>query len=134
GTISDSDLRSVADSMDEGRAALKRNNLDGAIQIFTKVLKYPENQYSAEAQELLGLAHQKGRQLSEARAEYEDFLRRYPSGEQSERVRQRLAGIVTANDESSALLRTPNKVPAGAPPIGRFAPINETVWTLVGSA
>jgi hypothetical protein len=134
GTISESDLRAVAGWMDEGRAALRRNNPGGAIQLFTKILKYPENQYSAEAQELLGLARQKNGQLGEARAEYEDFLRRYPSGEQSERVRQRLAGIVTANDESSAVLRTPNKVPAGAPPIGRFAPSNETVWTLVGSA
>ncbi|HWN50509.1 MAG TPA: hypothetical protein VNO18_11920 [Xanthobacteraceae bacterium] len=134
GTMSESDLRAVAGWMDEGRAALRHNNPGGAIQLFTKILKYPENQYSAEAQELLGLARQKSGQLGEARAEYEDYLRRYPSGEQSERVRQRLAGIVTANDESSALLRTPNKVPAGAPPIGRFAPINETVWTLVGSA
>ena len=134
GTISESDLRAVAGWMDEGRAALRRNNPGGAIPLFTKILKYPENQYSAEAQELLGLARQKSGQLGEARAEYEDYLRRYPSGEQSERVRQRLAGIVTANDDASAVLRTPNKVPPGSPPIGRFAPSNETVWTLVGSA
>jgi hypothetical protein len=134
GTISESDLRAVAAWMDEGRAALRHNNFGGAIQLFTKILKYPENQYSAEAQELLGLARQKSGQLAEARAEYEDYLRRYPSGEQSERVRQRLAGIVTANDQPGALLRTPNKAPAGAPPIGRFAPTNETVWSLVGSA
>jgi hypothetical protein len=133
GTISDSDLRSVAASMDEGRAALKRNNLGDAIQIFTKVLKYPENQYSAEAQELLGLAHQKGRQLSEARAEYEDFLRRYPSGEQSERVKQRLAGI-TAIGEPSTPLHAPNGLAVKAPPIGKFAQTRETNWTLVGSA
>jgi tetratricopeptide (TPR) repeat protein len=134
GTISDSDLRAVAAWMDEGRAALKRNNLGGAIQLFTKVLKYPENQYSAEAQELLGLAHQKGRQLGEARAEYEDFLRRYPNGEQSERVRQRLAGIVTAIGEPSTPLHAPNGLPVGTPPIGKFAQSRETTWTLMGSA
>jgi hypothetical protein len=134
GAISESDLRAVAGWMDEGRAALRHNNPGGAIPIFTKILKYPENQYSAEAQELLGLAHQKSGHLREARAEYEDYLRRYPSGEQSERVRQRLAGIVTANDEVGAVLRTPSRPPDGAPPIGRFAPSNETVWTLVGSA
>jgi len=132
GKISESDLRAVAAWMDEGRAALRRNNPAAAIQLFTKILKYPENQYSAEAQELLGLARQKSGQLREARAEYEDYLRRYPSGEQSERVRQRLAGIVTANDESNPL-RTPNKAPAGLP-VGKFAPTNETTWTLVGSA
>jgi tetratricopeptide (TPR) repeat protein len=134
GAISEADLRTVAGWMDEGRAALRHNNPAGAIQIFRKILKYPENQYSAEAQELLGLAYQKSGQLHEAKAEYEDYLRRYPSGEQSERVRQRLAGIVTANDESSAVLREPGRLPSGAPPIGRFAPVNETVWTLVGSA
>jgi TolA-binding protein len=101
GAVSDSDLRTIAAWMDEGRAALRHNNLGGAIQLFTKVLRYPENQYSAEAQELLGLARQKNGQLGDARAEYEDYLARYPSGEHSERVRQRLAGIVTANSEPS---------------------------------
>jgi TolA-binding protein len=102
GTISDSDLRAVAASMDEGRTALKHNNLGSAIQLFAKVVKYPENQYSAEAQELLGLAQQKAGRFGEARAAYEDYLRRYPSGEQSERVRQRLAGVLTTNDQSGA--------------------------------
>jgi len=132
--ISESDLRAVAAWMDEGRAALRRNSLGGAIQYFTKVLKYPENQYSAEAQELLGLARQKGRQLGEARAEYEDFLRRYPSGEQSERVRQRLAGIVTAIGEPSTPLHAPNRAPVGVPPVDKFVPTRETTWTLLGSA
>ena len=134
GAISESDLRTLAGVMDEGRAALRHNNLGEAIQLFTKVLKYPENQYSADALELLGLAHQKSGQLAQARADYEDYLRRYPSGKQSERVGQRLAGVVTANEDSSAPLRMPTKVADGAPPIGRFAPVKETVWTLVGSA
>ncbi len=134
GRISDSDFRGVAASMDEGRAALKRNNFRGAIQLFMKVLIYPENQYSAEAQELLGLARQKGGQLAEARAIYEDFLLRYPGGEQSERVRQRLSGIITAIGEPSTPLRTPNGQPLGTLPIGKFALTHETTWTLVGNA
>ena len=68
GAISDSDLRVAAAAMDEGRTALKHNNLGSAIQLFAKVLKYPENQYSAEAQELMGLAYQKAGKLIEARA------------------------------------------------------------------
>src|SRR5262249_20444090 len=94
--ISDSDLRVVAASMDEGRAALTRCSFREAIQLFRKVIGYPENQYSAEAQEFLGLSLQKTGQLKEAQAVYEDYVRRYPSGEASERVKQRLAGIVTA--------------------------------------
>jgi len=126
GTISNLDLRAVAAAMDEGRTALKHDNLGSAIQLFVKVLKYPENQYTAEAQELLGLAYQKGGKLLEARAAYEDYLRRYPSGEQSDRVRQRLAGIVTANGGPSRSLK--------ALPVDKFTPSRATTWSLVGSA
>jgi hypothetical protein len=132
GTISDADLRSAAARMDEGRAALKHNDFGSAIQLFAKVLKYPENQYSAEAQELLGLAHQKGGQLSAARADYEDYLRRYPSGEQSERVRQRLAGIVTIGDPGPPL-QASNGLPGGMLPIGKFAQTRVANWTFVAS-
>ena len=134
GKISDSDLRVVAAWTDEARAALRKNNFGAAIQLLAKILKYPENQYSAEAQELLGVARQKNGQLAEARAEYEDYIRRYPNGEESERVRQRLAGIVTANGEPNAPLHTSNGRPVGMPPTDRFAPPRETTWTLVGSA
>jgi TolA-binding protein len=134
GKISDSDLRAVAAWADEARAALRKNNFGGAIQLLVRILKYPENQYSAEAQELLGVARQKNGQLDEARAEYEDYLRRYPSGEQSERVKQRLAGIVTANGEPNMPLHAPSGQPVGMPPADRFAPSRETTWTLVGSA
>lgn len=134
GKMSDADLRNAAASMDESRAALRKNNFVGAIQLLTKVLKYPENQYSAEAQELLGVARQKSGQIAAARAEYEDYLRRYPNGEQSDRVRQRLAGIVTASGDPGELLRAPSGQLAGMPPTDRFALSRETTWTLVGSA
>ena len=112
GRISDQDLRAVAGWMDEARAALHKSNLGAAIQLLTKILKYPESEYSAEAQELLGVARQKSGQLAEARAEFEDYLRRYPTGEPSERVRQRLAGIETANGEPNANGKPPaNRAP-----------------------
>jgi hypothetical protein len=125
GTISAADLRVIAAAMDEGRTALKHNDPGSAIQLFEKVLKYRQNQYSAEAEELLGLAYQRGGKLAEARAAYEDYLRRYPSGEQRERVRQRLDGIITANGES---------VPLKALPADRFTKAGVTSWSLVGSA
>ena len=92
GKISDADLRIAAAAMDEARAALEKKNFNGAIALLTKVLRYPENKYSAEAQELLGLARQRNGQPDAARAAYEDYLRRYPRGEGAERVQQRLAG------------------------------------------
>jgi hypothetical protein len=129
GRISPQDLRSVAAWMDEGRAALHKNNPRGAIQLFSRILGYPENQYSAEAQEFLALAYQKNGQTAEARAQYEDYLRRYPIGEASDRVRQRLTAIAP-NGEASGPLRTP---PAMLP-AGKFTRSGETTWTLVGSA
>jgi hypothetical protein len=132
GTISASDLRVAAAAMDEGRAAIEHNNFREAIKLFKKVLDLPENQYSAEAQELLGLSYQKNGQLAEARAAYEECLRRYPSGEMSDRVKQRLAGIMTAQSKDMAPLRDPVEGPVKALPTDRFTRTNETNWTLVG--
>jgi hypothetical protein len=130
GPISEADLRVAGASMDEGRAALKRGSFRDAGTLFTKVLGLPENQYSAEAQELLGFARQKNGQVAEARGIYEDYLRRYPSGEGNERVRQRLAGLVTQDDKMAALRDAPT--PVKALPIGKFTKSNETTWSLTG--
>ncbi len=133
GRISDVDLRIVAASMDEARAALEKKKFDGAIRLLNKALSYPENKYSAEAQELLGLARQRNGQPDAAKAVYEDYLRRYPRGEGSERVQQRLAGLVTAFGEPGAKLRTPMRQ-LGAPPLGsQFQPAGGTAWTFSGS-
>ena len=133
GKISDADLRIVAASMDEARAALKKHNFKGAMALLTKALSYPENEYSAEAQELLGLAHQKNGDLAAAKAQYEDYLRRYPRGDGAERVQQRLAGLVTAAGEPGEKLRTPARQ-FGTPPLGsQFQPGSATQWTFSGS-
>jgi Flp pilus assembly protein TadD len=132
GAASDADVRAAAAAMDEGRAALKRGNFRDAIALFNKVLAFPENPSSAEAQELVGVSYQKNGQPAQARAAYEECLRRYPSGEMAERVRQRLAGIATAQDDVAAALRAPAELPGKALPIGKFTKTNETTWTLVG--
>ena len=79
GAISEADLRAAAAAMDEARAASRKGNHAAAIPMLAKVLKYPENEHSADAQELLAVARHKAGQLAEARAEYEDYLRRYPT-------------------------------------------------------
>jgi hypothetical protein len=133
GAISDAELRAAAASMDEGRAALRRGKSRDAIALFVKVLSLPDNLYTAEAEELLGVARQKNGQLAEARIAYENYLRHYPGGEGSERVRQRLAGLVTAQDDRTAALREPGQGPVKALPIGKFTKTNETTWSLTGS-
>ncbi len=129
--LSEADTRVAEASMDEARAAIKKGNFAGAIAILRRVLKFPENSTSAEAQELLGVARQKSGDTAGAQAEYEDYLRRYPSGEGSERVRQRLAALLTASAPER-----PRDRPAGGPDAGpvKAAPSGETRWSISGSA
>ncbi|WP_315766582.1 MULTISPECIES: tetratricopeptide repeat protein [unclassified Bradyrhizobium] len=133
-SLTEADIRLIEGSMDEARAAVRKGNFSSAIAILRRVLKYPENSASAEAQELLGVAFQKSGQTAAAQAEYEDYLRRYQSGEGSERVRQRLAAILTA---TSSAPERPRDMPAGSPdtlPVKAGTPTGETRWSVSGSA
>lgn len=91
--------------MDEARGYLKKGNTAKAIERFNKILSLPETTVTAEAQEFLGVARQRGGDLAEAAAEFEDYLAHYPTGEGSERVRQRLAGVRTAEGKSQPKLK-----------------------------
>jgi tetratricopeptide (TPR) repeat protein len=132
--LSAADERIVEASMDESRAAIRKGKPVQAIEILKSVLKYRENSASAEAQELLGVARQKAGQVAEAQAEYEDYLRRYPNGEASERVRQRLAAILTAtgNVPIGPRDRSAAGVEPGVPK--KSVPSGETRWSVSGSA
>ncbi|MCP3984690.1 MAG: hypothetical protein GY723_09885 [bacterium] len=89
----------------EGRSALAGGQQDRAVQLFTKVLSFPENASTPEALEWLGLARERKGQLAHARAEYETYLERYPEGEGAQRVRQRLDALITARAEPPTPLR-----------------------------
>lgn len=93
--------------MDEGRAALKRAEYATAAAKFSKILKLPENDSSADAEEMLGVTRQKSGDKAAARAAYEDYLTRYPAGEGADRVRQRRDAIVTAMGEGQPALKAP---------------------------
>ncbi len=95
-----------ASASDDARVAMKQHDYPRAIQLLTKALKSSENARSPETQELLGVAYQKNKQTAEARAVYEDYLHRYPTGAGAEGVRQRLDGIITAEMPKSERLRS----------------------------
>ncbi|VAW03853.1 hypothetical protein MNBD_ALPHA05-249 [hydrothermal vent metagenome] len=76
-----------------------------AIQLLTKALTFEENSASPDARELLGLARQKNGQLAHAKAEYEEYLKRYPDGDGASRVRQRLSALLTAGKAAPPELR-----------------------------
>ena len=95
----------LAGLMKEAAAAMTAGNVRRAVQLYTKVLQSSGDEYRQEAQELLGLARERNKQLAHAKAEYEEYLRRYPEGEGAERVRQRLAGLLTARARPKEKLR-----------------------------
>lgn len=88
--------QAVADLMEQARQAMIGGDPGKAIQLYTKLLDSPNNKFSREALELLGLARERNGQLAQAKAAYEKYLILYPEGEDSERVKQRLAALVTA--------------------------------------
>lgn len=130
----DEDLKQIEAAMDEGRAALKKNNFAEAVKLFSNVLRYAEHKHSAEAQELLGVAFLKAGKPAQAQAEFDDYLRRYRTGEGSERVRQRLAGVVTATGGARERLEPGADLARGVRAGDKRLADRETKWTISGSA
>ncbi len=83
--------------LDAGRQAMIDGDYPRAIRLFTAAVESGDRQVRKEALELLGLARERNHQLAHARANYEKYLKLYPKGPDAERVRQRLAGVLTAN-------------------------------------
>ena len=87
-----------ADLLLSGRTALSSGDNVKAIQMFNRLLNLPQNEYSQEAQELVGLAREKNGEIEKAKAEYELYLNLYPNAEGADRVRKRLAGLQVIKD------------------------------------
>ena len=80
----------------EARTALEKHQYPEAVDLFSRLLRQPEYPQRADAQELIGLARERAGQLAQAKAEYEEYLRRYPNGAGAERVRGRLRALIEA--------------------------------------
>jgi len=91
--------------MKQGSKALSDKKYSFAIKTFSKLLRYPENRYSMDSQEFLGFARELKGQAAYARTEYERYLSLYPESSGADRVRQRLAGLLTARRKPSKGLR-----------------------------
>ena len=133
GKISEENIKIVEASMDEARAAIKSGKFEVSLHLLRKVLRFSENKYSAEAQELVGVAQQKAGHLVEARAAFEAYLQRYSRGEDADRVRQRLAGILTATGGAQVPLITDAKSRTAKEKKNKFASDDEMHWTQAGS-
>jgi tetratricopeptide (TPR) repeat protein len=84
----------------KAKTAFNRRDYATAIPLLTRLLEQPEHPRRAEAQELLGLARERSRQIAHAKAEYEEYLRRYPDGPAANRVRERLRALRLAARKS----------------------------------
>jgi SPOR domain len=76
--------------LEAARQALRAHQYPETVQMLTKLQRQPEFPERAEVQELLGLTRERSGEIAQAKAEYEEYLRRYPQGAAADRVRTRL--------------------------------------------
>lgn len=81
----------------EARKAMRAHHYADAVQLLTKLQRQPEFPERSQAQELLGLARERSGEVAQAKAEYEEYLRRYPNGPAAERIRARLRILRSAS-------------------------------------
>jgi hypothetical protein len=86
----------IAALLAEANEAMLGANYDRSIQIYTRLLEEPEFDARREARERLGIARERKGQTAQAKIEYEAYLAEFPSGPDSQRVQQRLAGLTNA--------------------------------------
>ena len=77
----------------QAQSAFDGGDYSGATESLNKLLNLPPNGSSRKAQELAGLARLNAGDKVRAAAEFELFLKLYPSGDDSDRVRQLLASL-----------------------------------------
>lgn len=82
--------------MERARQAMIDKKYKQAIRILTRIQELGGGKYKKAGKELLGLARERNNQFAHAKAEYREYLKLYPEGEDAERVKQRLIGLVTA--------------------------------------
>jgi hypothetical protein len=126
GVASDADKAETTRLIGEAELAIRDSNNDRAIQLLTNALAKPENEGSARAQELLGLARERKGQLEQAQADYDEYLRRYPAGEGADRVRQRMAAIKTQGSTTAA-------APELREATGKVGSVKAWTWGATGS-
>jgi len=93
GNLSEKNLDSL---MLRARTDFKNKKYSSAIRYLNALVAAGEHKHSQQALELLGQARQRKRQKSHAVDVYEKYLKLYPESEGAIRVKQRLAGLLTA--------------------------------------
>jgi tetratricopeptide (TPR) repeat protein len=103
----------VARQLADARTALAAGNNEAATERLNQALMLPPNRYSREAQELAGVARERGGEIAKARAEYELYLKLYPDGVDAARVRARLAALAAEAAAAPRVERAPVRAVTG---------------------
>ena len=86
---------SAAALLGTAQSAFDGGNYAGAIESLNQLLNLPPNASSRRAQELVGLSHLNVGDSARAASEFDLFLKLYPAGSDSDRVRQLAAALPT---------------------------------------
>lgn len=100
--------------MNDGRLAMVESEYSKAVQIYTKVLRVPNHDRHAEAQEYLALSREKNGQAAHAKAEYQKYLSLYPDDDGAARVNQRLAVLLAVDRQSTSSMATTSDTRIGS--------------------
>ena len=111
--------------MTTAKQAMISKDYRKASSYLTHILQDPKSTEHQEAQELLGLAYERMGLSAQALAEYRKYVKQYPIGQDADRVKQRLNGLLTAKSAPVDKLK-PTKV---ANATGGLAP----GWDFFGS-
>lgn len=120
------DAKRISELMEEARLAMVDKNYSRAVQVYESVLTFPENPYSKRSLEFLGLARERSNNVAQAKLIYEEYLAKYPEGEDAARIRQRIAGILTAQIEE------PRKELRKAGEKSQTAQKKKSRWDIIG--
>lgn len=106
--------------LDEARRAVAAKDSATAVNRLNRVLGLPASSQTESAQALIGEAREMNGEILKARAEYELYLKLFPTGPNALRVRERLAAL----PKDAAVARAPRPLPKEAGP---------AEWTFNGS-
>lgn len=94
--------------LERARVAITKGEFNRAIALYDSVIALGLPKDTRLAKEFQAVAHQKARHFTLAKASYQRYLELYPQGFDSDRVRQRLAVILTL-DQSRPRLKPSTK-------------------------
>ena len=104
----------------DARTALGNHKYPEAVDLLNRLLRQPDYAGRSDAQELMGLVRERAGQMAQAKAEYEEYLHRYPDGAGAARVRGRLRTLAAASLDPKST--------------GEFGAAQANRWTMAGSA